>query len=163
MATLYEIDAAIMDCIDPETGEVLDIDRLEALQMERTAKIESVALWYKNLCADAVAYKAEKDAFAEKEKTAKRTADSLKRYLEAALAGDKMKTTRVEISFRKSPPAVDITDESAFMAYAKDGGHDELLIIKPPEPCKTAIKDAIKRGVEIPGAELVTRQNIQIN
>lgn len=35
---LYEIDKAILACIDPETGELLDEDALTNLQMERTEK-----------------------------------------------------------------------------------------------------------------------------
>lgn len=30
---LYEINSQILDCIDQETGEVMDIDRLEELNM----------------------------------------------------------------------------------------------------------------------------------
>lgn len=33
--TLYEIDSAIMDCVDEETGEIIDLEKLEALNIER--------------------------------------------------------------------------------------------------------------------------------
>lgn len=36
MATLYEIDAAILSCVDLETGEVIDYERLQELQLERS-------------------------------------------------------------------------------------------------------------------------------
>ena len=36
---LYEIDNAILDCIDLETGEVIDTERLDALNMERSKRI----------------------------------------------------------------------------------------------------------------------------
>ena len=55
MANLFEIDRAIMDamekCIAPETGEIDGeiYTELEALQMERTKKIENIACWIKNL------------------------------------------------------------------------------------------------------------------
>ena len=49
MDSLYEIDFEIMNCIDFETGEVVDVEKLTELQMEREHKIESVALWVKNL------------------------------------------------------------------------------------------------------------------
>ena len=42
MRPLYEIDADIMGCVDTETGEIVDIERLKALEMERDAKIEGV-------------------------------------------------------------------------------------------------------------------------
>ena len=41
---LYEIDKAILACIDPETGELLDEAALEDLQMERTQKIKNGGL-----------------------------------------------------------------------------------------------------------------------
>lgn len=67
MATLYEIDNAILNCCDQETGEIIDIEALDALMMQRTEKIEGIALYIKNLTADAADYKAEKEAFAARE------------------------------------------------------------------------------------------------
>ena len=60
---LYEIDNAIMDCVDMETGEIIDVERLSALQMERDQKIEGIGCWIKNLLSDAKALKEEKDNF----------------------------------------------------------------------------------------------------
>ena len=48
--TIYDIEAEIMDCIDQETGEVIDIDRLNALEMERDRKISSVSRIWSALC-----------------------------------------------------------------------------------------------------------------
>lgn len=53
--TLYEIDQAIQGLVDPETGELMDYEAFAALQMDRDAKIENMALWYKDLMADAKA------------------------------------------------------------------------------------------------------------
>lgn len=161
MASLYEIDAAILSCIDTETGEVLDFEKLEALHLEREQKIESVALWYKNLCSDAEAYKAEKQVFADREAAAKKKADSLKKWLDAALAGEKLTTAKVAISFSKSK-AVEIEDEAAFVAYAQRAGLDDLLTYKEPTISKTAVKAAIESGREVMGAEIVERRNIKI-
>ena len=41
MRPLYEIDQAILDCCDLETGEILDGEALTALQMEREAKLRA--------------------------------------------------------------------------------------------------------------------------
>ena len=35
MANLYDINSEILSCIDAETGEIIDVERLQALQMER--------------------------------------------------------------------------------------------------------------------------------
>ena len=48
MASLYEINEAIMNTIDLETGEITDFDKFEALQMERNEKLENIALWVNN-------------------------------------------------------------------------------------------------------------------
>ena len=45
--TIYEIDSQILECIDEETGEVLDIERLEKLMQDKENKIEAVALRFK--------------------------------------------------------------------------------------------------------------------
>lgn len=151
MANLYEIDQAIMACIDYETGEILDVERLDALQMERQEKVESVALWIKNLSADAVAYKAEKEAFAEREKAALKKIESLKNWLSWALDGQKFSTWRCAVTFRKSE-AVEIEDDCKLPQY--------LLNEKVTyTPNKTAIKEAIKAGEEIAGCKLVERMN----
>ena len=151
MANLYEINNAIMDCIDYETGEILDVERLNALQMEKQDKIESVALWIKNLSADAIAFKAEKEAFVEREKKALKKIESLKNWLSWALEGQKFSTWRCAVTFRKSE-AVEIEDDCNLPQY--------LLNEKVTyTPNKTAIKEAIKAGEEIPGCKLVERMN----
>ena len=161
MATLYEIDQAILGCIDFDTGEVIDPEKLSELQMEREVKIENVALWYKNLLSDAEALKAEKTALAEREAVARSKAESLKKWLAEALNGAKMTTPKVAISFRKSE-AVEIADEEEFIHWAQDYSCDDLLAYKDPTPNKTAIKAAIKQGRSVYGATLTEKNNIQI-
>lgn len=85
---LYEIDAAITACIDPETGELIDEAALVSLQMERADKIRNVALWVKNLNASVVALKAERDAFDERLKAAQKKADALQRIKQPSIIID---------------------------------------------------------------------------
>ena len=59
MASIYEIDQQIMQCIDFETGEIVDAEKLNALQIEKDKKIEGIACWIKNLNAEAQNIKAE--------------------------------------------------------------------------------------------------------
>lgn len=153
MATLYEIDSAIMALIDDETGEITDPDALDALQLERDEKIENIALWIKNLTADAAAYKAEKQSFEEKQRKAEKKAESLKNYLATALNGAAFKTSRVQVSFRRSE-SVNITDMSLLP--------DEFIKVAEPTADKAAIKAAIKEGKEFAGAELVCKTSLQV-
>ena len=60
--TIYEIDSRIAELLDPDTGELLDYEAFAALQMEREAKIENMALWYKDLSAEAKAIRDEEKA-----------------------------------------------------------------------------------------------------
>lgn len=151
---LYEIDARIAACVDNETGEVMDFDLLNALTMERSEKIEQIALAYKNSVAEAEALKAEKNSFAEREKRAKNRAEYLKGYLAYVLNGEKFKTTKVDISFRKSEAVVFEGDIFSLP--------DEYLTYKTPELNKTAIKQALKSGIELPGCAIESRLNIGI-
>ena len=152
--TIYEIDQAIMECVDLETGEIIDTEQLDKLQMERETKIEGVACWIKDLKAEAEALKNEKQALAERQKVAENKAESLKKWLAYALQGEKFKTPKCAISFRKSE-AVEVTDEGLENLMKE---HDELLTYKAPEPNKTAIKQALKDGLNVEGVQLV--QNV---
>ena len=147
---LYEIENAILDCIDLETGEVIDTERLDALQMDRAAKIENVALWIKDLKAEAEAIKAEKMALAERQRVAENKAESLKNWLAYALDGQKFSTAKCAISFRKTEK-VEISDVGMIRLMKE---HDELLTYRDPEPNKTAIKQALKDGLTVQGVQL---------
>ena len=155
--TIYEIDQALLSLIDPDTGEIGDYDIFCELQMEREAKVENMALWIKNLNAEADAIKAEKDNLADREKAARNKADRLKKYLAEILQGEKFSSPKVAISYRKST-AVEIADEAEFISR----GPKEYLIPQPPKIDKKAISEILKAGKEIPGASLVERDNIQI-
>lgn len=155
---LYEIDHAILGCVDMETGEIVNVDALNALEMDRDAKIENIALWIKNLLSDVEQMKAERDALAEREKSAKNKAENLKKYLSGYLSGKKFSTPKVAISFRNST-SVEVSDINKIMSL---DDADSYLKYSEPTPDKTAIKNAIKSGVQIPGCSLVEKSNIQI-
>ncbi len=154
MANLYEIDQGILECLDLETGEVIDPDRLESLQMERSQKIENVVLWIKNLESDALAIKTEKDALAKRQVAALAKAEQLKEWLANALEGQKFNTARCAVSFRRSE-TVEVSDVALLP--------DDLKRVKTTvEPNKTAIKALLKDGQEVVGCSLVENQNINI-
>ena len=152
--TIYEIDNEIMNCVDMETGEVINTDKLNELQMERDAKIENVALWIKELKAEAEAIKNEKQTLAERQRVAENKAESLKNWLAYALNGEKFKTAKCSVSYRNSE-SVEVTEEG-LEALMRE--HEDLLTYKAPEPNKKAIKDAIKNdGLTVAGVQLVQK------
>ena len=154
MSSLYEIDNGILECLDIETGEIIDPERLESLQMERSQKIENVACWIKNLQADSLAYAAEMNAFAERKRKADAKAESLKKWLTMALDGQKFNSAKCEVSFRRSEK-VEIVDKAII---------PKKYLVKKVEfqPDKNAIKEVLKTGKPVKGCELVENNNAQI-
>lgn len=160
---LFDIDEKLAACVkldesrvvDTESGEIIDLEAIATLEMERDKKIENLGCWYKNLLADAEALKAQKNAFAEREKAAKAKAESLKGFLGRYLNGKKFETAKVAMSFRKS-------EAVEFDAKCIGDVPEEFLKFKDPELDKVAVKKAIKAGETVPGCELVARQNLQI-
>lgn len=151
--TLFEIDGAIMNCVDSETGEIINEEMLDTLNMARNEKVENICLWIKNLKAEAEALKAEKDAFAQRQKSTENKMESLKRYISTYLGGAPFKSTRVAVSFRRTE-SVEIKEGTTLP--------DEYLRFKYPEPDKAALKTALKNGATIDGVSLVAGKNITI-
>lgn len=159
--TIYEIDARMAGLIDPETGELLDYEAFASLQMEREAKIENMALWYKDLTAEAKAIREEEKALAERRKSAENKAERLKGYLDEALAGESYKSAKVAVSYRRSK-AVELADESAVIGELENGGYNDCIYYTAPRVNKVALARLLKDGGAVPGAELVERNNIQV-
>ena len=159
--TLYDIDAQIAALdgaaeddmlIDEETGELISVAQvLDALRMEREAKLENVACWVKNLSAEADAIREEENRLIKRRKAAETKAANLKAWLLAAMTRedgttDKLKTGRVSISVKRNPPSTVVDDDLLPSTY------------KVAKITYQANKELIKRellsGGEVPGARL---------
>lgn len=169
---LYEINHALDDILnrfimedgqllDSETGELLEDDAaaavfsdLDALQMERSEKMENLACWIKGMDADVAAMKAEEKNLAARRKALENKRERIFNFLYENLNGEKVNSPRVKVSYRKTQ-SIDITDLSAIP--------DSYIRTKTiTEPDKVAIKDAYKAGEEVPGAKLVERLSMSI-
>jgi len=162
MAYLYEITERYREIldgiqIDEETGEVKGAEALEIAAEEFDAKVESFALYIKNLRAEAEAIKAEQKTLGERRNALERKTERIEDALAAAMVAAgraKFETARVALSFRRSE-SVAITDEGAI----------PLVFMRETvkyEPDKAAIKKHINAGYTIPGATLEGKQNLQI-
>ena len=162
MRALYDIDAAILACVDPETGEIFDPEQLDALQMERAQKLEGVALWVKDLKAEAEAVKAEADKLTARKKAIDNKVESLKTWLLYALGGEKLKTPRCNV-YQTHNQKVVIDDEKAMIDMLMSSPFGEkFLRIKEPEIDKNALKDSLKQGYEYEFAHLEETESIVI-
>lgn len=154
---LYEINEQILNSVN-EDGEIADFEVFNQLQMERTEKIENIALWIKNLLAEAEAIKTEKEKLADREKKAKAKAEQLKVYLGDVLEGQKFSSPKVAITWRTSK-SVEL--DEGFVEWAQKNNPD-LLKFKEPEADKTAIKEYMASGNNLSLARIAEKQNIQI-
>ena len=162
MRALYDIDAAILACVDQETGEIFDPEQLDALQIEREQKLEGVALWIKDLKAEAEAVKAEADKLNARKKAIDNKVEGLKTWLMYALGGEKLKTPRCNVYQTHSQKVV-IDDEKAMIDMLMSSPFGEkFLRMKEPEIDKNALKDSLKQGYEYEFAHLEETESIVI-
>lgn len=162
--TLYQIAAehaemaqqlADMD-LDPQTLA----DTLEGDLAAFEDKARAVACVCANLQAEAEAYAAHIKAVQAKEKSAKARVEWLKLYLlnnMQAVGVTEIKGPAIKIKIANNPESVEVFEPATIPA--------EYLRTPPPpeaQPDKTAIKEAIKAGVEVPGARLTRTQRITI-
>lgn len=149
--TIYEIDAAIESCYDAETGEFNE-DKFNDLAQARDEKIEQLICFYKDVVGLADAIKAEEVKLKERREAEERKAESLKNYIIYALNGEKFKTSKAAVSYRKSKQVICSED---FVSWAKDNDRKDLLSYKEPTVSKTAVKAAIESGEAGIPAEIV--------
>ena len=162
MRALYDIDQEILACIDDETGEILDTARLDTLQMEREKKLEGVALWVKDLKAEAAAVKEEADKLTARKKALDNKIEGLKTWLLYALGGEKLKTPRCNV-YQTHSQRVVIDDEKALIdMFMTSPFGEKFLRKKDPEIDKTALKDSMKQGYEYEFAHLEETESVVI-
>ena len=164
MRPLYEIDAAILEAVDQETGEILDTEKLDTLQMEREKKLEGVALWVKDLKAEAAAVKEEADKLTARKKALDNKIESIKTWLTGALDGEKLKTPRCNVYQTHSQRLAVIGDEKDLIAWLERNAKDprDYIRYREPELRKDELKKALKDGVTIPGASLEETESVVI-
>ncbi|MBS7211850.1 MAG: siphovirus Gp157 family protein [Megamonas funiformis] len=157
MMNLYEIkqefEKAIEECVDMETGEIINPTRLDELNMVLTDKRENVALYIKNLSAEAKAIDEEAKNLTNRKRVLNNKVEGLKKYLADNLEGHKFETAKVVVSFRKSEQLEINSIEHIPTEY---------LISQEPKIDKVALKKSIKQGAVINGVQIITKQNIQI-
>ena len=162
MNALYEIDQAILDCVDPDTGEILDPEKLDALQIERERKLEGVALWVKDLNYEAQMIKEEADRLTARKRSLDNKITGLKMWLLMALDGGKLKTPRCNV-YQMHSTKLSVDDEPKLIEFLQTLEQPErFLKFREPELKKEDIKKALKDGTIIPGAALETTESVVI-
>lgn len=156
---LYELSDKYKELSEREDldPEVLH-DTLDAINDAIEGKADNIAAWIDDLTSAAKRKKAKAKEWNDSAKADLNKADSLKKYLiqELTYAGKKkMETDRFLLSTRNNAPSTVIDDETLIPDTFKNTKVTESVD-------KTAIKEAIKLGEDVPGAHLQASKSITI-
>lgn len=153
MKSFYEIKQQVLDCVDLETGEILDEEKLRALQMEKNEKIASMARWVKDLRVESEALKEEIARLTARKKSADNKQERLKAIIMDELGGKKFKDETVSIYYGSS------------QSLSIDENTDvPVQYLKYPEPQvdRKGLLQALKQGAEMDGIHIVENRHIVI-
>lgn len=156
------LDHAVEDgmYIHPETGELMTFEEaLDALQMERSVKLENIALMAENHAIEARALGEKIKSLTERKRTAEAAVARLKGYLMAALVredgtAEKFTTENVAVTVRKNPPSVVCDDEILPDKYK--------ITTTTISPDKRTLMELLKGGAVIPGAHIEQSRSVII-
>lgn len=160
--TLYELTSEYMELLamleDPDTDEAVILDTLEGVDGELEEKADGYARVMRQMDADAKAIKAEEERLYNRRKSLENRSAWLKGRLQNAMemtGKTKIKTELFSFGIQKNPASVVIDDETMIPG--------DYLIPQAPKIDKTAIKDALKAGVDMAGiAHLEQTQSLRI-
>jgi len=156
MTSLYVLAAEHRDTAaqlaDLDLDEQTITDTLEAMSGDLEAKAQNVVMFARNLEATAAAIKQAEADMSARRKAIEKRAEGLRAYVLSSMqvAGVKsIECPYFKLSIQANPASVDVFEPglvpAEFMRQAEP---------PPPAPDKTAIKDALKEGLDVPGARL---------
>lgn len=156
MATLYKLTGQFLDIYNMELDEETKLDTLDSIdwQMDYENKVENYVKVIKNTEADIEARKNEIKRLTELNKADERKNERMKEVLKESMdltGHERVDTKLFKVSFRKSE-AVEVDDLLLPEAYK----------VATYKPDKKRLKEDLKNGLEILGAELVERKNLSI-
>ena len=156
MATLYELTGIYQQIYDMDMDDETKLDTLESIDWteDYENKVENYIKVMKNLDADIEARKNEIDRLKKLNDADKSKKERMKTDLATSMeltGHDKVDTTLFKVSFRKSE-AVEVDDLLLPEAYK----------VATWKADKKRLKEDLKNGLEILGAELVERKNLNI-
>lgn len=156
MATLYELTGQFLDIYTMDLDDETKADTLDSIdwKSDYEEKVENYIKVIKNNEADIEARKNEIKRLTELNRADERKNERLKEVLKESMdltGHDRVDTKLFKVSFRKSE-AVEVDDLLLPEAYK----------VATWKADKKRLKEDLKNGLEILGAELVERKNLSI-
>lgn len=162
--TLYEIAAEYRDMVEQLMATQDDsqtiADTLEGESYPLTIKAQNVAYAIKNLEATASAIKSAEKEMANRRKRIENHAQHLRDYAMTCMqvAGvQNIDCPHFAITIKKNPPMVEIFEPALLPAK-----YWQIPEPPPAAPVKQRIHDALKAGIDVPGAKLAQGLRLDI-
>lgn len=168
---LYETNQMIEELMaalqpDPETGEMPDntdeiIAQLHSIEAEREDILRWLAEGVLNMRANNVAAKAEEDRLYKLRKDNEKVIERLIGILDRECGGQNTNFGIAKLTYRKTT-STEVSNPDKAIDFLQREGYDDVLTYKKPEVNKTKAKQLVKRGVDIPGVEVIDGYSVSL-
>ena len=155
---LYDLTSNWQHVYEMDLDEDTWLDTLNSIDEEIDIKANNIGFLIQNLTADVEGYKREEKRLADKRRIAENKVKSLKSYLQEnmeRLDRKKVKTDLFSFNIQRNAPSLKLTDEQLIP-------QKYYTVESVRKYDKQAIKDDLKAGQVISGAELKTSQSLRI-
>ncbi len=139
-------------------------DTLEGIEGEFDEKAESIAVYIKQLKAEANILKLEKSAIAKRQSQKEREVEKLVAYLlnaMKAIGRSKVDMPHAVVSIRNNAPSLIVDNEAEFVSWAQEN-NDSLLEYIMPKVKKNDVKKLCKNGEAIPFVHMESKQSLSV-
>ena len=157
-----DVELGVSAAMDWDTGEITDeslAEHMDEVIKQGVDKVLAVALYQQGLLREAEMVKVEVDRLTKRQRLHERQAAKLKEYLARhaprIVGKDTVKNHLVTVSWRKTPPRVEIDVEP--WQLKPEHQHPPKI-----EADKAAIKADLKAGKEVEGCRLVQEERLSI-
>lgn len=133
------------------------IKALENVEYDINTKLEGICKFIKSIESDVIGIETEEKRLSAMKQTKKNSIVSIKEYMMLQMKGlniANVKTPLFTVRIQNNPPSVNVIDEE-LISYG----------YKIPQPAildKKFILQALKQGIEVPGAELKISESLRI-
>ena len=154
---LYELSVSFQEVQNMELDPEVMKDTLDSIEGTLESKLENTTKVIRNRKARITALKAEENRLKKARQSEENAVKWLETYVKDSLkliGKNKYEAGMFKLSIQKNPLSVNITDENILP--------EDYLIPQPPKVDKTSLKEALKNGIEVPGAELKQTEGLRI-
>lgn len=159
MSTLYELTATrelLLSKVE-ELDEQAFYDTLDSIDEAIELKVENTAKMIREIEGKSLVIADEIKRLQAKKQTLDNRTKGMKEYIQQSMEAtgiQKVEGTLLNVTIQKNPVSVRVIDEETIPL--------SFFVEQKPKLDKQALKDELKNGLELPGAELVQTESLRI-